>query len=153
DGACHLWNNVVCKPGSCDPVANSATGASKCDGKGSCVTPNAVTCTPYVCLPDNRACYPSCSGTSTGCKPPNSCNGGSCGTKANGSLCSAGSDCTSGNCSLDGYCCDMPCTGRCEACDVGVNRGTCTPITFGQPEASHGGNCTGFGTDMCGGSC
>jgi hypothetical protein len=78
--------------------------------------------------------------------------GGSCGTKTNGTPCTTGPECTSGNCAPDGYCCDKPCTGKCEACDVGVNRGVCTPLTSGQPELSHGGNCAGFGTS-CSGSC
>lgn len=137
-GSCHLWNNVVCKQGSCDPNTNQATGPSKCDGAGTCVTPNPVSCGPYVCLADNSACYPSCSGTSTGCKPPNTCNAGSCGPKPNGAPCANGTECATGNCSPDGYCCDTACTGKCEACDVGINRGKCTAITSGEPEQSHG---------------
>jgi len=152
-GNCHLWNNVVCKAGSCDPTANQATGPSKCDGAGTCVTPNAVSCGPYVCLPDNTACYPSCSGTATGCKSPNTCNAGSCGPKPSGTPCASGTECATGNCSPDGYCCDTACTGKCEACDVGVNRGTCTAITSGEPEQSHGGDCSGFGVSACGGAC
>ncbi|MCU1384507.1 MAG: Flagellar hook-length control protein FliK [Acidobacteria bacterium] len=152
-GGCHLWDKVVCKAGSCDATTNQATAASKCDGKGVCITPNAVTCAPYVCLPDNTACYPSCSGTSTGCKAPNVCNAGSCGPKANGTPCAANGECATNHCSPDGYCCDTACTGKCEACDVGINRGVCTAITSGQPEQSHGGNCTGFGTNSCGGGC
>jgi len=151
-GACHLWTNVVCQPGSCNPSTNSAIAPAKCDGAGTCVVPNAVSCGSYVCLPDNTACYPSCTGTATGCKSPAVCMGGSCGTKTNGTPCTMGPECTSGNCAPDGYCCDKPCTGKCEACDIGVNRGVCTPLTSGQPELSHGGNCAGFGTS-CSGSC
>jgi hypothetical protein len=151
-GACHLWNDVICKPGSCDATTNKAVAASKCDGLGTCVTPNAITCDPFVCLPDNTACYPTCSGASTGCKPPNSCNAGSCGPKANGSPCTAGTQCQSAKCSPDGYCCDQACTGKCEACDIAPNVGTCTALVAGQPHAGHGGNCAGTGT-TCGGAC
>jgi hypothetical protein len=151
-GACHLWNNVVCKPGSCDSASNTAVAPAKCNGTGTCVVPNAISCGSYVCLPDNSACYPSCTGTSTGCKSPATCSGGSCGTKTNGTPCSTAPECTSGNCAPDGYCCDKPCTGKCEACDIGVNRGICTALTSGQPELSHGGNCAGFGTS-CSGTC
>lgn len=153
NGGCHLWSDVVCMPGSCDPGTNKATAPSKCDGMGTCVASNAVACDPYLCLPDNSACYTTCT-AAVGCKPPNPCMSGSCGPKANGSPCSANGDCISNKCSPDGVCCDVACTGRCEACNVAPNIGTCTAVTSGQPRAGHGGNCAGFGDSSgCGGSC
>jgi hypothetical protein len=53
--------------------------------------------------------------------------GGSGGMKGvNGSVCSIGDQCTSGNC-RDGFCCDKPCMGQCEACN-GTIKGTCAPL-------------------------
>ena len=147
-GACQLWLNNVCTSGSCNPATNSATGASKCDGAGHCVTPNSVTCDPFLCDANNVACLTTCSGNSQ-CKAPATCNNMSCGTKANGSPCTAATQCTSGNC-IDGFCCDGTCTGKCQACDT-ANVGVCSPVTSGQPHGTRG-NCAGFGTS-CSGSC
>lgn len=150
-GACALWQNVVCKAGSCDPLTNKATGDSKCDGAGNCVTPNAIVCDPFLCDSQNLACQSTCTGTGSGqCKPPATCTGGSCGTKANGSTCTSGPQCTSGNC-IDGVCCDTTCTGKCQACDLPATLGACSPVTSGQPHGTRG-NCAGFGTS-CSGVC
>ena len=147
-GGCALWQNVVCKPASCDATANKATAASKCDGQGTCVTPNAVICDPYLCLGD--VCAPSCGPGAGQCKPPATCSNNSCGTKPNGSACTQPTDCTTGNC-VDGVCCDTACSGKCEACDVSPNLGTCSGLAMGQPHGARG-NCAGFGT-ACAGAC
>ncbi|MCG8419087.1 MAG: hypothetical protein MJE77_14220 [Proteobacteria bacterium] len=42
-----------------------------------------------------------------------------------GGTCSTGADCLSGHCA-DGVCCDTPCDGACEACNVSGAVGTCT---------------------------
>lgn len=46
---------------------------------------------------------------------------------ARGKPCTAGRQCQSGLC-VDQFCCDLPCTGRCQACDIAGAEGTCTPI-------------------------
>ncbi|MCA1665387.1 MAG: hypothetical protein LC659_14175, partial [Myxococcales bacterium] len=48
----------------------------------------------------------------------------------NGVTCMAGSDCMSGNCA-DGVCCDAPCNGVCEQCNVPGAVGVCTAAMMG----------------------
>lgn len=40
--------------------------------------------------------------------------------------CSANSDCQSGYCA-DGYCCNTPCEGNCNKCNIAHNTGRCIP--------------------------
>jgi hypothetical protein len=57
--------------------------------------------------------------------------------------------CVSGHC-VDGVCCDVSCTGACEACDVGSG-GKCLPVVSGQPHGARAA-CAGVGA-TCGGAC
>jgi hypothetical protein len=71
-------------------------------------------------------------------------------TKANGTACAATKECTSGFC-VDGVCCDLACTGICEACTTakkgGGTDGTCGPA----PMASTGrGGCPKGPDAICG---
>jgi hypothetical protein len=50
--------------------------------------------------------------------------------RANGIACTAGPQCVSGLC-VDSVCCNLPCNGRCQACDVAGSEGKCTPIKAG----------------------
>jgi len=50
--------------------------------------------------------------------------------RANGGACMTGSQCQSGLC-VDAFCCNLPCNGRCQACDVAGSEGRCTPIKAG----------------------
>jgi hypothetical protein len=50
--------------------------------------------------------------------------------RANGNACTAGSQCVSGLC-VDAFCCNLPCNGRCQACDVAGAEGKCMPIKAG----------------------
>src|SRR5690606_19377231 len=55
------------------------------------------------------------------------------------------------NCS-DGLCCDRPCTGQCEACDLPGHEGTCMPVT-GAPRGDRPA-CEGDAASPCGaGAC
>jgi len=69
--------------------------------------------------------------------------------KMQGDPCAAGAECKSTNC-VDGYCCDAPCVGACEACDVDQHHGQCTPVTSGQPHDKPA--CANAG-QTCGGAC
>lgn len=53
--------------------------------------------------------------------------------QANGSSCTAASQCTSGNCS-DSFCCNAACSGACDACSIAAGasvNGTCANLTAG----------------------
>lgn len=62
--------------------------------------------------------------------------------------CTAASPCATGTC-VDGFCCDAPCTGVCEACNVPGSEGKCTAAK-GKP--AHG-KCDGDADGVCAGSC
>jgi hypothetical protein len=70
------------------------------------------------------------------------------GLSPNGTACSAGSTCSSNNCS-DGVCCDLLCTGACQSCALTNKVGTCSFVT-GAPALGHP---TCAGTGPCAGSC
>lgn len=134
-GACRYWGtSVVCKAGSCDTNTNLNTADSKCDGAGNCITPTAIACDPYLCQPDGKACYGSCSGSGAGqCKAPNPCESGQCGPKVQGTPCGGDGECATGNC-VDGVCCDQPvgsCSG-CKQCNLASSLGLCTSVPKGQ---------------------
>ena len=148
-GACELWPALTqCKPSSCNSMNQQVTPASTCDGQGTCVTPSAVPCAPYLCE-DATQCWPSCNVAMEAqqCAPPNSCVNSSCGKKGIGAVCGSDAECLSGHCA-DGYCCNTACTGTCEACNLATTLGTCTPV---KGKAAHG-SCPGAGT-TCGASC
>jgi hypothetical protein len=70
--------------------------------------------------------------------------------KGPGAPCGVGAECASGQC-VDGVCCNVACTGQCEACDVTGNLGTCVPVPGGAPHGSRAA-CDGAGTP-CAGTC
>jgi hypothetical protein len=162
-GACRLWQGgTQCAASSCDSGTNKFTAAATCDGAGTCVVPNAITCAPYLCK-DAQNCYAQCSTTSGQCSGTNTCNNGSCGPKTNGAVCGANGECASGHCA-QGVCCDSACTGTCMGCNVGTNRGTCIAVPQGQPDPQGGcpagtganaacapGGCNGSGACTVGG--
>jgi hypothetical protein len=58
--------------------------------------------------------------------------------------------CQNGAC-VDGRCCNLPCGGSCEACDVAGHLGTCWPISL--REAPHGARAACTGTAECAAFC
>src|SRR5438445_12446590 len=112
--------------------------ASAVDGQANCVTPNAVSCVPYLC--DSSAGAPQCRTTCQfgviGCAGTAVCTAGSCGVKvlkANGAGCVAAGDCTSNHC-VDGVCCETACTGACVACNQAGLEGLCKSVAAGKPD-------------------
>jgi hypothetical protein len=148
-GGCQLYDNTTqCKAGTCDPTPLMGRAPSKCDGLGACIDSPLISCGPFKCNSTNTGCITTCA-NSNDCVAPNACNGGSCGPKPNGGMCSSGTECQSNNC-IDGFCCNSTCTGQCEACDVPGQQGTCSQVASGQP---HGSRTACAGTAPCRGSC
>ncbi|MDP9002884.1 MAG: glycine-rich protein, partial [Myxococcota bacterium] len=147
NGQCQLWSNgTSCGAGSCDNTTNIVVTGFACDGVGACKATKSVPCSPFKCQTSGASCATTCT-TSADCvgQP---CVGSTCGTVANGSRCTAPSQCTTGICT-DGYCCDLACAGSCQACDVAGQEGTCTTIPIGAPHGAR--SCAGTGS--CKGGC
>ncbi len=123
------------------------TLATSCDGTGACSPAPTTSCGAFLC--SGNACPTSCTGDGQ-CVPPAKCIGGVCqGTLPNTAVCSGNGDCSSGFC-VDGVCCNIGCTGECQACDVSGAVGICTQVSG----APHGARtpCIGVGSG-CGGTC
>jgi len=72
----------------------------------------------------------------------------------NGSVCTVGGDCASGNC-INSYCCNTACGGNCDRCNVAGSLGTCTNVDAdctGNCDVCSGGNCAANVT-YCTGNC
>jgi hypothetical protein len=150
-GACQRYDDkTVCRKASCDGATNAVTPQARCDGNGSCVAADPpISCAPFVCKADGKACADSCGDSST-CVAPAACVGGSCGKISNGLPCHDAGQCQSGFC-VDGVCCNAACTEQCMACDVAGLLGTCGQVPSGSP---HGGRAPCTATDpLCGGQC
>jgi|GEM_PF-6411095 hypothetical protein len=119
----------VCSGGNCDDSIGSALGAT-CSSAGDCAT--------NICSDDGKCCDGACTGecntcTTGSCAPAGTlvacatgfCDGsGACDNSVvllpDGDVCTTGGDCTSGNCSGDGYCCATSCLGDCNSCSGGT---------------------------------
>lgn len=138
--------STTCIAASCDGGDNAATVASACNAAGTCVTPAAVSCAPYVC--DGDVCGGDCS-SSAECDAGLVCSAGMCIPPYGlGEACTGSGQCASGAC-VDGVCCDTSCSGTCEACNLSGREGTCSPVT-GDPVAPRAA-CGGSGD--CAGTC
>lgn len=152
-GACNSYNGVACTAGAqcmsnycvdgvccgaaCTGACQACSVAKKGSGfEGQCGFVAANT------DPDNE-CSAECNGS------------GAClvitGNSPNGTVCTTGSTCVSGNC-VDGVCCDAACTGTCEACTA-AKKGSGTDGTCGNIAADTNpdgecinGKCSGSGT-------
>ena len=66
-----------------------------------------------------------------------------------GETCSLDGDCDLGHC-VDEYCCNAPCSGICEACNLAGSIGTCTDHLNGtDPEGDCTGNCDTCSSGNC----
>jgi hypothetical protein len=154
----HECANGICVDGYC---CNAACGSQcqACDVSGAQGTCSNVTGTPHgaraacasglVCQGASVSCPATCT-TDAGCASGYFCSGSACvAKKTNGATCSTGGhECSSNNC-VDGYCCNAPCNGECEACDVGGNAGTCVAVS-GPP---HGARTACGGSGACKAQC
>jgi alpha-tubulin suppressor-like RCC1 family protein len=73
------------------------------------------------------------------------------GVKPIGAVCSAGDVCAGAAPCVDHRCCEVACTGQCEACDVPQMEGHCVPVS-GPPHGNRTA-CIGDTTGPCAGSC
>jgi hypothetical protein len=137
---------VVCRQASC--ASDVAVLPTFCNGAGSCPAEIRQECNPFACNSAGTACAGDCT-LDSHCSASESCSAGVCVPKgAIGNACAEGNDCVSGVC-VDGYCCDSPCTGQCEACDVAGLEGSCRAVS-GAPHGARtactaaGSGCDGF---------
>ena len=119
-GSCQNYvSGTVCKSPSCPTGTTTFTGASTCDGAGTCVTPAVLSCTPFAC--GSNTCQSGCA-SNADCVSPAVCINGSCGLKTTGGGCASGSECSSGFCA-QGVCCSTACNGACQSCSLSAFRG------------------------------
>ena len=116
-----------CAAGTC--TAGSATPPTVCNGAGACTPPTPMQCSSNLCAAS--VCSGGCGATSP-CPTGQFCTAsGACSPKkAAAAVCQTGIECTSGNC-VDGVCCDLACTGQCEACAEAGKVGQCVPVMGG----------------------
>lgn len=108
-----------------DPCTNDL-----CDASGACThsaIPFPDQCRPYRCDAAARACRTECQ-IGGDCESPFLCIAGRCALPcASDDLCPGRRTC------VDGFCCDRPCTGACEACDLPGRLGECSAVAAGSP--------------------
>lgn len=133
---------VSCATVGCDD-GNPCTD-DVCETSGTCSHQVAQTppdlCLGFACDATTKHCKTTCSG-SADCAATYECIAGRC-TKS----CAAPADCLGGTCS-DGYCCDVACSGSCQACDVSGSEGTCSVAVVGTDPKDE---CLGYGCDGSG---
>jgi MYXO-CTERM domain-containing protein len=150
-------------PGTCGPALKGTDPRvqcikelevhTQCDGKGSTEQTAATKdCKPGTCDAANQFCVIDCT-TTAECSLTGFCDltapgdagvaPGSCSPKRiDSTVCNADEQCVNNHC-VDGLCCDLACTGQCQACDLQAFPGKCT--AFGtdasqeQPHPNAGG--------------
>ncbi|MFO0555969.1 MAG: hypothetical protein U0271_46755 [Polyangiaceae bacterium] len=112
-----------------------------------------TSCGAYKCL-DQERCRLACSGSNDDhCNTGYYCDQTVCREQLTpGEECSRDGECKSLHC-VDGVCCDLPCDGQCQACDVEGFVGKCSQVE-GAPHPNNGtrSECSGAGTE-CEGVC
>ncbi len=142
-GACAYYENG--KPCGAGESCSTATytAASKCDGKGTCMSQTAAACPNNLTCLSNTRCKDSCSTDSDCALASQYCSNGKCVAKlSNGVACGSGR-CASGNC-VGGVCCSTASCGSCQSCASG----TCSAVPAGQPDPLN--ICVNQGAASCG---
>lgn len=153
------YPTVTCGGGTCSLGQYSAPVACV---SGMCPTVTKMTCPGnFACNVAGTACKVGPCAADTDCQAGYFCSsagGGTCVAQhVKGDACNLMADCegmsncrecTTLNCA-DGYCCDMPCQGQCQACNI--TPGTCKPTPAGNQPVSPRAACGGTGS--CKGSC
>jgi hypothetical protein len=151
-GGCRRYPaGTECVPGSCTGAIEYS--ARTCDGAGSCQPGTRRPCMATLC--QGNSCGGRCA-SSADCQMGFFCEGGSCQVKRPlGASCGNATECASASCA-DGVCCNGPCAGTCQACNLSGSLGSCSPVPEGldpaeecpmQPAQSCGssGGCDGKG--------
>jgi hypothetical protein len=147
-GICHVYDAASpCGVPFCSGESQLATAA--CDGVGTCVDLPPIDCAPsFRCV--DGVCQAACA-VDGDCVSTAWCDAAVCQPKSppGNHPCVAGRECTSGLC-VDGYCCNAPCDGQCEACDVDPDQGTCVALDAEDPPEDHGrAACPAPTNDVC----
>lgn len=170
NGGCQLASvGTTCGNASCAPAISGTVGGSTvqesvarlpaptCNGSGSCVAGTSISCGAFQCNASNAQCKTTCSSTTADCyaiestSGGNSCISGTCQKSPNGSVCTSGTTCASGNC-VDGRCCGSSACTTCLACNVpngqGAYDGVCRAVGAGVAEPH--GLCPIAASSTCG---
>ncbi len=117
----------------CDFVGGTFVAAGICDGPaGGCVVPTA-TATPTETPTSTPSATPTDTPTATPTNTP----------APDGAPCADPVDCASGNCVAD-VCCDQPCAGGIQRCDLPGSAGTCVDVAATAPTTSGTGVLVGL---------
>lgn len=119
------------------------TGTKQCasqsvDDDSACAGSVANDCGPYPsvsCTNGQNQGTPTCPSTcmtDNDCDVSAHCDGTTCEPDlGQGGYCDEPSDCSSGLSCVDNVCCNSPCNGGCQACDLPGSVGTCTNVPSG----------------------
>jgi hypothetical protein len=142
-GACRQYPaGAACGATVC--VGSEQTGAA-CNGTGACIDDAVTECAPYACV--SATCGAGC-GVAEDCVVDAWCDAGVCVFKSeDGTACSSDLSCL-GNLCVDGVCCNAPCAGQCEACDVPGAEGSCVPVS-GAPHGDRPACAAGTAEEPC----
>ena len=139
-GSCAFWaDGDECFPQYCD--AGTVFYTDTCDGAGVCTDGGSDSCNGYTCDDDNVDCRTSCTeqfhcGFGYYCTEDGDCVE----KKDLGEECVLNVECTGWYCT-DGYCCNGPCGGPCQACDEAGLEGTCTDLANNTDPENECGSC------------
>lgn len=170
DGLCEactsLKTGIPDSDGTCNPIADGRDPDDECvgttcldatltdqvcDGAKACHG-KTTSCQPFACDGSGTICATTCTkdedcGASGYCGADQKCTP----RKEQAAACDSTNQCGVSLTCVDGVCCNAPCEGQCQACDVAPNVGTCTPVT-GAPHGSKRPECANGGKG-CGGTC
>jgi len=145
-GGCETYSKAtVCQDPTCAVGGSVGTAPAHCDGLGTCTAASSVSCNEYMCG-TTGTCLVNCK-TNADCSPGNVCNGGICGKKVLGAMCTLNNECATGSCQ-QGVCCDKVCTGTCMACNQASSPGRCLPLPSGT--SAPAGQCATAAASPCG---
>jgi len=149
-GACRVYaKGTKCGATAITCTDNKASG-EQCNGLGDCEKDAAPSdCFPGLCT-TSGGCTKKCASDGECATTGAFCDTakGEC-VKARlpGEACTVGTQCASKSC-VDGVCCNRPCGGQCEACDVEGSKGTCVSVV-GDPHGAREKCATGDAANPC----